>query len=497
MDRRRFLQSLAIAGLGSPVLTRAADMAGMGGMNMAIASKVRLLAADRLPGGDPLRDLPRLVNRATRAGQFQATLTAAPVAVSLIPGERPTTFWAYNGGLPGPLIEVYEGDEVEITFINRLKQPSTIHWHGLPIPPEQDGNPWDLVKPGGKRTYRFRLPEGSAGTYWYHPHPHHYTAEQAFRGLAGALLVRSRQDPLAGVPERLLVVSDLKLDDRAAIAPSDDNDLMNGREGQFALVNAQRQPTLAFHSAGRERWRVWNACSARYLRLTLPGSTLTLVGTDGGLLEAPQAGLDEYLLAPGQRAELVVDAGSRRDRVELVAAIYQRGKMGVVPPEQVMPLLTVDFGAVTGANLPALPAKLADIADLGPVKVHKQVVFSETMSMAGGQHRMGFLVNGKSFDMKRVDLTSRVDEVELWELVNNADMDHPFHLHGTQFQVVEREMDGKVTPAPFRAWHDIVNLRAGETVRIKTVQHWRGLRMFHCHILEHEAAGMMGMLKVV
>jgi suppressor of ftsI len=124
---------------------------------------------------------------------------------------------------------------VAITFVNNLKQPSTIHWHGLPIPPEQDGNPHDPVPLGGRRTYSFNLPEGSAGTYWYHPHPHQNTAEQAFRGLAGPLLVRSRNDPLAGLPERLLVVSDLKLDRYAAIAPNEANDWMNGREGQFAL----------------------------------------------------------------------------------------------------------------------------------------------------------------------------------------------------------------------------------------------------------------------
>ncbi|WP_374350692.1 multicopper oxidase family protein [Chitinimonas sp.] len=497
MDRRTFLRQLAMAGLTLPTLARASGMAGMSNMSLSAAKGISLLPADRLVSGAALRDIPKLANLSAQTGRFVATLTAAPVAVPLIAGERPTTFWAYNDSLPGPLIEVFEGDEVEITFVNRLKQPSTIHWHGLPIPPEQDGNPWDLVKPGGKRTYRFRLPEGSAGTYWYHPHPHHYTAEQAFRGLAGPLVVRSRHDPLAGVPERLLVISDLKLDEYAAIAPSDANDVMNGREGQFALVNAQRQPRLAFHGGGRERWRVWNACSARYLRLTLPGSALTLVGTDGGLLEAPQAGLTEYLLAPGQRAELVVEAGSRRDRVDLIAAIYGRGKMGNVAPEQAMPLLTVDFGAVTESAPPALPTKLADIADLGEAKAQKQVVFSENMSMEGGQHRMEFLVNGKTFGMNRVDLTSRVDEVELWELVNRSDMDHPFHLHGTQFQVIEREIDGKVTSASYRAWQDTVNLRSGETVRIKTVQHWRGLRMFHCHILEHEAAGMMGMLKVV
>lgn len=496
MQRRTFLGGLALTGLAGPWM-RAWATGAMQHEAPAAAEAVALLAPELLPAGGTLREIPKLANASNRPGHFQATLTAAPLALPLIPGQGATEFWVYNGSLPGPLIELFEGDEVEITFVNRLQQPSTIHWHGLPVPPEQDGNPGDLVPPGGRRTYAFKLPMGSAGTYWYHPHPHHYTAEQVFRGLAGPLLVRSRHDPLAALPERLLVVSDLKLDSRAAIAPNDDNDWMNGREGQFALVNAQRRPLLPFAAGGRERWRLWNACSARFLRLTLPGSRLTLVGTDGGLLEAPRAGLTDYLLAPAQRIELVVDAGDRRDSAELIASVYPRGKMGEVAPDRAMPLLRVDFAAVGAAPPAALPARLGTLADLGPATARKRVVFSESMSMAGGRHSMQFLINGKEFDMQRVDLVSRVDEVELWELVNEADMDHPFHLHGTQFQVVEREFEGLVTPAAFRAWQDTVNLRSGETVRIKTVQRWPGLRMFHCHILEHESVGMMGQLKVI
>jgi len=156
----------------------------------------------------------------------------------------------------------------------------------------------------------------------------------------------------------------------------------------------------------------------------------------------------------------------------------------------------VDFGAASGQTLPALPAKLRSIADLGPFKAKKRVVFSEKMSMAAGVHRMKFLVNGRQFDMARIDMTSRAGEVELWEIVNESDMDHPFHIHGTQFQVIESELDGKTTPAPYRAWRDTVNLTSGQTVRLKMVQHFKGPRMFHCHILEHENAGMMGQLQV-
>lgn len=486
MLRRQFL-GLTGAALGVAAFSPAA---------WASTIPSALLPTQALPSGAMLRDLGKLANEDKSGKLFRATLRAAPLEVPLISGKT-TRFWAYNGSVPGPLIEVFEGDTVEIVFENNLPQASTVHWHGLPVPPDQDGNPQDSVAPGAKRTYRFTLPTGSAGTYWYHPHPHGHTAEQVFRGLAGAFIVRARQDPLADVPERLLLISDLKLDQGGQIADNDANDVMNGREGQFVLVNGQQMPTLPFHASGRERWRVWNATSGRYLRLTLPGSSFTLVGTDGGLIEQPLPGLTEILLAPAQRVELIVEAGTRRDKAILSALVYQRGKMGDVAPDVDKQLFTVDFASVRDHTLTPLPGKLNTITDLGPVKAKKRVVFSETMSMQGGQHRMGFLINGKTHDPRRIDLTSRRGDVELWEIANQADMDHPFHLHGTQFQVIEREINGVITPEPFRAWRDIVNLRSGETVRIKTVQHWRGIRMFHCHILEHENMGMMGQLRVI
>ncbi|MEO6353605.1 MAG: multicopper oxidase family protein [Burkholderiaceae bacterium] len=503
MKRRTFLAtlgSLPVIGLNTSWALAATGgapaMPAMNMMDMGAAAGVKLAAVESLAAGAAISDIIKLPNTSGQAGLFRATLIAAPVSVPLLPG-TPTEFWAYNGSLPGPLIEVMEGDTVEILFENHLPQATTVHWHGLPVPPEQDGNPHDPVVPGGKRLYRFTLPVGSAGTYWYHPHPHDNTPEQVYRGLAGIFIVRAKVDPLQDIPERLLVISDLKLAADGRIAPNDANDVMNGREGQFALVNAQRQPTLLFGRSGRERWRIWNANSARYLRLVLPGAGLTLVGTDGGLLEHPITGLTELFLAPAQRVEIIVDADGNNGRVALVAASYQRGKMGNVPADKAISLLTVDFSKVEIAAPKPLPERLRRIDDLGKPRAQKRVVFSEQMSMAGGQHRVKFMVNGKQFDMNRIDLESRVNQVELWEIANDSDMDHPFHIHGTQFQVIEREIDGKVTLETYRAWHDTVNLQSRETVRIKLVQRFKGIYMFHCHILEHEGAGMMGQLKVV
>ncbi len=503
MQKRTFLAALgSLPWLGlNPALAQ--TMAGMDHSQHGMAaatqpaeSAMALAPVNTLPSGAPLATLAKLANTSTTPGVFQATLTAAPITLALIAAGA-TELWAYNASLPGPLIEVFEGDTVEIVFINLLPQPSTIHWHGLPVPSEQDGNPQDAVEPGAQRIYKFTLPKDCSGTYWYHPHPHGLTAEQVYRGLVGTFVVRAKDDPLPQVPERLLVCSDLKLKRDGRIAPNDANDEMDGREGQFALVNGQHRPVLKFAPGGRERWRIWNVNSARYLRLSLPGATLTLVGTDGGLLEKPVSGLTELLLAPAQRVELIVDAATNAGQVGLQAGVYARGKMGNAPPDQALTLLQVDFGAGSDQPLPALPAALRTMANLGPTQAKKRVVFSEKMSMTDGVHNMKFLVNGKTFDMDRIDLTSRTGEVELWEIANESDMDHPFHIHGTQFEVIESVLDGNTTPAPYRAWRDTVNLKSGETVRLKMVQHFKGPRMYHCHILEHENAGMMGQLKVV
>jgi bilirubin oxidase len=473
-------------------------MDGMVGMTHS-----SLAAVDAMPAGASLHELPRLANESSARGLFRAELAALPAQVELIPGTK-STRWLYNGTAVGPLIDVREGDTVEIRFVNHLPQPSTIHWHGLPVPAAQDGNPRERVEPGRSRVYRFTLPPGSAGTYWYHPHPHALSAEQVFRGLAGPIIVRAGDDPLAEFPERHLFVTDLKLAADGSVAPNDMMDWMNGREGQFALVNGQRRPRIAV--AGSERWRIWNASNARYLRLTLGGHEFAQVGTDGGLLAAPRSGLTELLLAPAERAEIVVPARSAGTAL-LAADVYDRHKMsmsdGSLPASALLPLADVDF--VPGAAR-ALPTTLRALTSLGEPKAVKKIVFAERMDMAmlkagaAANERprgMKFLINGKTFELGRVDLVSRRGEVELWEIDNQSDMDHPFHLHGTQFQVVEREQNGVSVDEPYVAWRDTVNVRRGEKVRFKTVQQSAGIRMFHCHILEHEDLGMMGQLQVI
>src|SRR5882672_337124 len=198
---------------------RGPGMSGMSGMPV-------------LPEGAPLRELPRLANMATEGGRFEAALTAG-VAKARFADGLDTPILAYNGESPGPIIQVTEGDRVRIAFRNAIpNQASTIHWHGMPVPADQDGNPMDAVASGDSRTYEFTLPEGSAASYWYHPHPHGLTAEQVYRGLAGAFLVKPKVDPIpAAYGDTVLFLTDLRLAADGSLPEQSMADLMNGRVG--------------------------------------------------------------------------------------------------------------------------------------------------------------------------------------------------------------------------------------------------------------------------
>lgn len=454
------------------------------------------LAGVALAMGEPLDQLLLLANESAEAGQFSGTLSAAPTLAMLVPGKS-TGMWLYNDATPGPLLELSEGQHVRIRLDNRLPLDTTVHWHGLLVPPNQDGNPMDPVSPGASRIYEFDVPAGSAGTYWYHPHAHQTVAEQVARGLGAPLIVRADDDPLAHIPEVTLFVSGLRLDRNAQISPNSSMDWMVGRQGEALLVNGGRLPVHTVRPGTTQRWRILNATSARYLRITLEGHTLTLVGTDGGLLAAPILGLSEILLAPAQRIEVLVTLNPTPNaRYRLRALAYESALMGMATYRDEELLIVA-----TSAELPAvpevIPSLLRPITDLGVPSTRQRIELSESMGMGMmGRGVFRFLINGRSFDMTRVDLTAVQGQVELWDIVNNTSMDHPFHIHGTQFQLVSREAAGIVTPAPYLAWLDTVNVPSRQSATIKVCQTMPGIRMFHCHILEHEDAGMMGVLEV-
>jgi bilirubin oxidase len=499
MNRRDFLLAGAAVSVSGRALAQM-NMSGpgMSGMN-GMSGMTGMSAMPVLPEGAPLRELPRLANRAAEGTGFEASLTAGPSKAHFANG-LDTAILAYNGESPGPMIEVTEGDRVRIAFRNAIPdQPSTIHWHGMPVPSDQDGNPMDAVASGAARTYEFTLPEGSAGSYWYHPHPLRLSASQVYRGLAGAVVVKPKVDPIpAAYGDTALFLTDLRLAPDGSLPGQSMADLMNGRVGDHVLVNGQKNPLLVVQPGSRRRFRLFNATNARFLRLAFGAAPMTIIGSDGGLLAAPVQGATEILLAPAERAEVVV-AFERAGSFALKTLPYDRGWMGPGRPDDGdLTLMSIAARGAALSGMPPLPAALREIPQLAAPEARRRFVYGESKGTSGpGGMTMAFTINGKTFDMTRIDVRMRAGQAELWEIENPTDMDHPFHVHGTQFQVVEVERNNRISKPAYRAWKDTVNVPSGETVRIAVRQELPGLRMYHCHILEHEDQGMMGMVNVV
>lgn len=444
-------------------------------------------------GGQIWKPLSLLANESGTVGAFVGSLRAAPASVVLTAGFS-TRILGYNGITPGPMLEAYEGDHIRVAFANHLGQDSTVHWHGMPVPADQDGNPMDPVASGSGRDYVFALPAGSAGSYWYHPHPHQTTHEQVFRGLASAFVVRSRTDLLASLPERIVFITDLRLDAQGQIATNTATDFRNGREGDQLLVNGARQPVDMVTPGQTERWRIYNATNARYLQIVLEGATMHVVALDGSMLAAAKP-VSALLLAPAQRADIVVRAPvSANQSVTARTVAYHRGIGIPTTPGEVLFGLTTSAGALvpTFAMPPTLPSPPAIGA---PQRTQSIVLNDRGMGMGMG---MGgsFTINGRVFDPGRDDLTLRAGIPEEWIVRNDGMMDHPLHIHGCAFQLVASTRSDIASDPRLGAFMDTVNVRSGETLRVHLQIDGPGRRMFHCHILEHEDQGMMGVINV-
>ncbi len=444
-----------------------------------------------IPLGSIVPDAPFMRNVADQPGTVHVALVAAPERLQLIDGVT-SDVYAYNGRVPGPTLELMEGDRVTVRFRNELPEPTTVHWHGLSLPIDSDGSPLDPVAPGEEKHYTFTVLPGSAGTYWYHPHPHGETTPQVTKGLYGAVVIRAPDDPLpASYTERLLVVSDNRIladgsfDLTEPTTLQGQIDHQNGREGNLLFVNGEIVPTLEIRPGEIQRWRILNASASRVYRLAIPGQTFLHVGNDGGLFEHPVE-VEEIVLANAERVEVLVrGSGAPGSATVLETLPYDRYMPQTRPADwnQARQLLTLQYADEPPVAADPVPEVLRRIPYLDPAEASatREIVMAQNM------------INNRLFDMDRVDVSASLGATEIWLVHNVVGMDHPFHLHGFQFQILERNG----VPEPFRSWKDTVNVPKHETVRfiVRFADH-PGKWMFHCHILDHEDQGMMGIVEI-
>jgi FtsP/CotA-like multicopper oxidase with cupredoxin domain len=412
-----------------------------------------------------------------------------PLAVA---GQRVTAY-GYNGSLPGPTLRPRPGDRLQVQLANRLGASTNLHVHGLHVSPEGNGdNTFVTVAPGEAFDYEYRLPDDHPpGVYWYHPHHHGTVADQVFGGLYGAIVVEDPEE-LPVSRERVLVVSDITLDADGRLQQPSMMAQMMGREGELVLVNGQVRPVFTARSGERERWRIVNACVSRYVRLRLDGQRMDLLGIDSGRVAEPRR-VDEVVLATGNRADLLVTATEGTSTLTSLGVDRGRmgGMMGGPVSGDVGPIAAFE---VTGAKVPALAAVAArpeprDLRDVEPT-ARRRLVFGAGGGMGPGG--MSFTIDGREFDRDRVDQAVTLGTVEEWTIANTSPMDHPMHLHVWPMQIVAEA--GR--PVEDVRWQDVVNIPARSEVAVRIAfDGFGGRTVYHCHILDHEDRGMMGVVE--
>jgi FtsP/CotA-like multicopper oxidase with cupredoxin domain len=426
--------------------------------------------------------IPRDLNSSPDVLEIE--LEARVEDIEILPGTK-TPAWTYNGTVPGPLIRAKLGDRVIVNFKNSLPEATTIHWHGLRVPKDMDGAPGVTQEPiesGGEFRYEFELKD--AGTYWYHPHID--SSAQVGRGLYGALVVEDPADTQAFGDDLVMLLSDISLNERGELLDADSGgnfgDLF-GREGTVLLVNGKVLPTLKVRNGKQQRWRIINATRARYYNLRLRNHRFMRLGGDNGLA-AQSRDIYNLIVTPGERADAVftpADPPGSRNVLRWVPTERGYGSTFNRSTEQMLAIETVSDAPVTPEPIPK------ELRAIEPIDVAnaRHRTLDLTIDI-GSTVEMG--VNGVPY-WRAKPLEIALGDTEVWRVVNNTDFAHPFHLHGYFFQVLD---DSRVLE-----WKDTVDVPTRSELSLAVRFDERpGAWMYHCHILDHAEAGMMGHLVV-
>lgn len=425
----------------------------------------------------------------TTAWSYQ--LTAQAASLSLVPGGV-THALGFNGQFPAPVLRARQGKPFRVEFTNLLKEPTTIHWHGLRIPNAMDGVPHFTqppIQPGERFVYEFTPKD--AGTFWYHPHTN--SLEQLSRGLVGVFIVEEAK-PAAFGEELVLGLKDWLLNPDGSFAPftSLRAAARVGTLGNITRVNGLETPQYQVQGLRVLRLRIANMDNTRIYDIgcNLPAQVIAL---EGNPLTTPRQ-LEHHLLGPGMRVDLAI-ALPAEGKLEV---FDQKGKLSY-PLTSVH--ITPEMPAAKTAAIPKLTANPIAKPNLKKAKTIPLVFeWAGELSESAANPKL-WLINREGWaggceDMAPGHLpeplfTCKKNGHYILDMHNASPYHHPVHMHGHTFLVYER--DG-VAVEPY--FTDTILLQKYEKAKVAFVADNPGDWMFHCHIIEHMKTGFMGYFRV-
>jgi suppressor of ftsI len=429
----------------------------------------------------------------------------------------------YAGARVPPTIRVWPGDRIAIAYENHLAPHSTekcalatcmdmtnLHFHGMEVSPNapQDDVLTMVASPGQTLHYDVRLPANHIpGLFWFHTHAHGESAEQTLDGLSGAIVVEGidRYAPaVRGLRERVLIVRTMDASgyDASRIqalrastgVPEKDCGTSGEQVDGFATVNGALRPSIAIAPGERQFWRIVNAQPESFIDVTLDGGTLEIVALDGEPLTyrnpaRPAMKVQHWLVPPAGRIEAIVTGPPAGAQATLRSFCVNTGSAGDINAGQVL----ADIVPASASDAPPQPVPVASLPpaykSVAGVAAAEQAPPQFVVRFTEGNHL--FYINGKTFAMDAKPMTTvKVGGYTRWQIVNDTDELHPFHIHQVHFLTFAQA--GRPIADP--VWLDTVNVPQRTTVDVVldlTDPVIRGEAVFHCHILNHEDKGMM------
>lgn len=432
---------------------------------------------------------------------------------------KPENLQNIEGSYLGPIIRVKKGQKVRINYKNSINEESIIHWHGLHVPETADGHPRFVIDNGETYIYEFEV-KNRAGTYWFHPHPHGKTGAQVYNGLAGLFIVTDDEEESLGLPSEEfdipIVIQDRMFDDKNQFDYRFNR--MEGFLGDTILINGKVNTELEL-SSRTYRLRLLNGSNTRIYKISVSdGSSLTVIGNDGGLLESPV--IKNYLvLGPAERLDIIIDLSGKKpgDTLILKSLAFPDpnsdfGMMGRNPVSGSQNGAQFDLFRINitkSEDVPfSLPEKLSLIKQVDPGEI---VNADNPRSFFFSMRMMTWTINGRTFEMTETASNEEVNinTSEVWEFRNEgmgggSGMPHPVHIHGLQFQITEKIHEDSLLWESLKdgfvdsGWRDTFLLLPGMSVKVvMRFEDFKGLFLYHCHNLEHEDMGMMRNYKVL
>jgi FtsP/CotA-like multicopper oxidase with cupredoxin domain len=447
--------------------------------------------------------IPTLIDAAKQENAVSLTIAAGRHA--FVEGKSVKTY-GYSAPILGPVIRMRRGDKIEMTVENALDTVTTVHWHGLLVPGDCDGGPQQLIHPSDRWRPVLKIDQPAA-TLWFHPHPHHDTARQIYMGLTGMIIVDDGTDAGLGLP-RTFGIDDLPLilQDRSFASDgsieyeTDGLSIVYGARGDTVIVNGVIAP-LAKVPPGLVRLRLLNAANAQNFVLRFSDQrTFHLIASDGGFLLAPIP-LTQLTISPAERFEVLVDFANGKTVALETGPDEAMGIFGRLAPDgsaDYVPVMRFET-TTTKPLVKEMPARLVELPAVSEALAvrRRQFIVNSGICMnrtqAGEHADMVALtgINGQPFDMERIDVETKLGTSEVWEVIS-AGMAHPFHIHGALFRILS--IAGAPPRAHLAGWKDVVLVedKAELLVAFNRPATRAQPFMYHCHILEHEEAGLMG-----